>query len=740
MSRSGAYVLPAAIGALGFVWLLGTDTPVDTSVLVVAVVGTQSWGGAYFWRLIGGRRVSIIETLGMGMALGTALAVLAGLIVQLAGLGNWGWWIPSLAALVVWGVRRSRGIRLPLMRTADGPALTALVVGALAAFIALWLNVLRYPLSWTGTWSSYHPDMLFFEALSTSIAQLGPLDSIFLAGGTIRYHWLVYGWAGQVSLASSAEPFVVLTRALPFVVSAIAVLLAVAWTRRLTKVGWAPTLSVLLIITGGYVGASYGTILNFDSPSQAFTSAWLIALTIAFLRSVHPSVSRGRTWGFLATLLVLSFAIAGGKVSTAAIAVAAVAFVALVGVLRRTAWWRRAFAGAFAVGIGSLAGFWLIVSGSADPGGLRLGQLLERASSVQGLNPLPGSLGILAGTFILVIAIGFRWLGVLWLIGSPQSRWRPSSILSLGLVLAGIGSILLISGGLNDTWFALAASAPLSILSAAGVARAAQAIGTANTRTRPSRTITLAAAAALVIAGITTALWLTGGSGGNVWQSTQRWLGPLVAAVLVMISAGLLARNRSLTGRPMVRWFALVILVAVFAAVPFRLLGFAGSAFGVQPETGLSADAFVPREPFVDAVDTQAVVEWTDEWNKAGAFLREQVAEDELVATNVTFSPIVPALSGAATYVSGIQYQAPYGRAGQLQVLLDREQQSIDFVSEPSDSGAEELCRQGVRWLWIDTSRPHLRELPTWALENFQTGSVRIWQIVSCTEKSMQSD
>ena len=40
-----------------------------------------------------------------------AIAVLAGLSFQLAGLGNWGWWVPSLAALVVWGIRRRRGQR-----------------------------------------------------------------------------------------------------------------------------------------------------------------------------------------------------------------------------------------------------------------------------------------------------------------------------------------------------------------------------------------------------------------------------------------------------------------------------------------------------------------------------------------------------------------------------------------------------------------------------------------------------
>lgn len=357
------------------------------------------------------------------------------------------------------------------------------------------------------------------------------------------------------------------------------------------------------------------------------------------------------------------------------------------------------------VGIGSFAGFWAIVFGSADPGGLRLGQLLERASSVQGLNPLPGSLGILAGTVILVIAIGFRWIGVLWLVSSPRSRWQPYSILAVGFGIAGLGSIALISGGLNDTWFALAASAPLSILSAAGVARAAHAIGAADTRTRPSNAVMLAGVAALVIAGITSALWLTGGSGGNVWQSTQRWLGPLAAVVLVIAAGWLLAHSTSLTGRPIIRWFALAILVAVFTAVPFRLLGFAGSAFGVQPETGLSADAFVPREPFVDSVDTQAIVQWNDQWNEAGQLLRASVAEGQLVATNVTFSPIVPALSGAATFVSGIQYQAPYGRAEQLPELISREKHLLDFLANPTDAGLRNICAQGVRWLWIDPNR-----------------------------------
>jgi len=85
--------------------------------------------------------------------------------------------------------------------------------------------------------------------------------------------------------------------------------------------------------------------------------------------------------------------------------------------------------------------------------------------------------------------------------------------------------------------------------------------------------------------------------------------------------------------------------------------------------------------------------------------LRTSVAEGQLVATNVTFSPIVPALSGAATFVSGIQYQAPYGRSEELSELISREQQLLDFLANPTEVGLGNICAQGVRWLWIDPNR-----------------------------------
>ena len=58
-----------------------------------------------------------------------------------------------------------------------------------------------------------------------------------------------------------------------------------------------------------------------------------------------------------------------------------------------------------------------------------------------------------------------RWIGLVWLVASRSTRWQPITVFGIGLVAVSLASVLLLSGGLNDTWFALAASAPLSISS-----------------------------------------------------------------------------------------------------------------------------------------------------------------------------------------------------------------------------------------------------------------------------------
>ena len=168
--------------------------------------------------------------------------------------------------------------------------------------------------------------------------------------------------------------------------------------------------------------------------------------------------------------VVLVAVTTGGKISSAAVALVPLGLVALVLTLRRDASARRAWllvvVGVVVAGIVYVA----LVAGSASPGDLRLFSLDSRASSVQGLDSSAGPRGVMIGTLTLMLAMAARWWGLAWLVRDRSWRWRPDVVLGVGLVIVGLVPVIILSQGVNETWFALAASAPLAALSAAGVA------------------------------------------------------------------------------------------------------------------------------------------------------------------------------------------------------------------------------------------------------------------------------
>lgn len=719
-SARSRWVVTAALVAVGWLFLVATGVDAVQSLRLTGVIALQGLSGAIAWRAVRRGPISIVEQAGVGLALGTTMSMVAGLAVTTLGWGSWGWFVPVLVA-GVWrfGIRpRQAGERAPLDR--------ATVLGLLVTFVvglgSLVPNLLSYPLAWTGTWSRYHPDMLFFESLATSLSRLGPLDSIFTPDGMVRYHWLVYAWSGQVTEAAAAAPFVVLTRVLPFVAVVGCSLIAIAWTRRLSGVVWVPALAVVLLVMGGYVGATYGAIFNFDSPSQSLTTLWLVALAftvILLLRTVGDGV---RTTLGLAVIGVLSFGLAGGKISAGAIAVAAVAWVALVGLLRREAWASRGLGVAGATLLAFALGYVLVVAGSADPGGLRIASLLNRASSIQGLNPVPAGIGIVLGTLILALAISVRWAGLAWFVVDRGRRWEPSTVMGMGLGIGALSTVLLISGGMNDTWFALAASAPLAVISAAGAGEASLVLG--PSRWRP---LVWAASSAVLLFVVVGALWTTGASGGTVWVGTLRWGGPLVGVVGAVAVGWLLARAYGPPDDRRRGWLAGSVIMLVLLAATGRVLGVGTGQVGVQP--GLGAGDFTPIEAFTEARDVTTVTEWSDQHQAAARWLRDRATDPDLIATNVTFSPLVPALTGMQTLASGILYQAPYGRPDAVAPLLEREAQSWGFIDEPSVATMAPLCDAGVTWLWIDPTRTTARDWAPYATVELANDAVLVLRL-----------
>lgn len=703
--------------------ILVTLTHVDlrNSLLLILCVSLQAWAGGYAWRALSPRSISLAETIGAGLAVGSAVAALAAAIAGLLPLSSdvrpWAWLIVPVLGTILWATRRARGMHVrPLAPTRNGVRL-GVGVGLLLGLVTWFVNVRNYPLAWLGDVTTYHPDMLFFQAISTSVASFGSHDSILMAGSDLRYHWFVYGWAGQLTASADSVPFVVLTRLLPMVAIVSLVLLATAWAGRLSRIRWVPVLAAVLVVAGGYVGASYGTILNADSPSQALSMTWLVALSMSFLAYLrHP-----KAWGLAAVTIALVAACAGGKISAAVVAVAGMGFVLLVSIIRREAWLRPALIAFVGSVVALVIVYGLFLTGSAEQGGLRLFNLLDKASTVQGLNPMNSMLGIIAGTVILLLAIIARWAGLAWLIVSPRSRYMPVTVYGAGLAVTGVLTILFVSGGLNDTWFALASSVPLAVFSAVGVGRALTTI-----RGRQILVPLVTAAALLTI--VVVALWAS-----DVTTHSLRWIGPVVALLGSIGIALFASRSPTLTGGFGVRAFAITLTLLVLLACAGRISGLASNKIAVSGGSSGGNAGLSPFLAFVESQDQELIITINSDQVRAGSFLNERASSSDIVATNVTFSPIVASLSSLRTYVSGIKYQAPYGRPDSIPVLLQRERESFAFITSPSTTTVAPLCSAGVDWLWVDPRRSTSSGLTEFTITEFESETAVILRMLPGT-------
>lgn len=715
--------------ALSIAFLLATGVSLRSSLGIVLVVSYQALGGAVIWRRLRSRS-TLLELLGVGLALGTAFSVIAGLLVRVVFDASWGWLLPTAVVLVVAFVGRLRGIRRAGgegSAPVDQASVIALVVAAIVGAASLVGNIRHYPLSWEGLWGGYHPDMPFFEALSTSLARFGPFDSIFLPGAEVRYHWLTYAWSGQVSEAVGAEGFVMLTRGLQLVAVLASSLLVIAWTRRLTHRLLTPTLAALLLLIGGYVGVTYGGILNFDSPSQSMGVVWLLAASLALIEFVKLTerISRMRKWCSLALIGVLGFATTGGKISAAVPALLGAALMSGIGIAIHADWTKRALQGMLALFAGSILAYILIISGANGGGGLVLGALIDRTSSQQGINPAEGPVGVILGTGILVIAVGLRWTGLLWL-GSSRENWRrPDISFAFGMAFAALSAMALFNG-FNEIWFAAAASAPLAVFTAEGFESALDRLVAVGKKS-PRGLVSGAICCSLVIFAIVWQIWLTGPAGGSYWRQTWRWAGPLAAILLSAILGRAVVR---MSGAPKSKrnLLAAMTILLVLVAVPGRLLGVGSGMVGVPP--GFREDQFsFGSGNVVKGNDTLLIGNIPSGFMAAGKWLREHSSTADLLATNLTFGPLVPAVAGIRTYASAIQYQVPYGRPSAQTELLRHDAEVWDFIQGPSSAAIKPLCEAGVDWIWVEPSESKVRDWLPYATTAFANSDAIILKV-----------
>lgn len=681
-----------AIGALAAIAMLLTGVPLGTAILLVLAVAWQCVAGAIIWRRVH-RGASALEVLGMALALGTLLSSLAGVVSAAVHLGPWGWAVPSVIALgwLVWSRRRELPVAVVAPASVDRWALLGFAA-ALVPGLALWRYALRlYPLNWSGSWSGYHPDMPFFEALGHSIAAFGPFASPFLPDALVRYHWLAYAWQGQLEVSVGAEPFIALTRLLPLVALIGCAAVAAAWARALSPHRWVPALAGVLLAVGGFTGAIFGGVLTMDSPSQSMSVLWLFAFVLLVSRIVRePECGRAA----LLLVAVVAFALMGGKVSAGAPALAAALVLAVCSrdmsvPTRRQAW--RVLA---ATALGCVAGFLFFLAGAAGGGGLTIGALIDRSSSQQGLNPIEGGLGIVLGTLLLVIAVLPRWAGLAWLLAQRTWRSQPEVLLGVGLAVSSLLALLAFNS-FNEVWFSSTVSGPLAVVSAVG---AGDALTSLHRRRSPALLLMAAVAASAIGFLLVWAVWATGASGGNVFTPTLRWAGPLIACGWGLLSGCLLAWwvTGRIGGRAV---WAGAVVVLVLTSAPGRLLGIGTGQVGVL-QHGIRDEWFsVGTVP--PTLDRTIISAWPQDMREAAEWIRANTPSDALIATNLVHGPLVPGITVRPTFASAAIYQIPYGFRDVQDRMLGHEWLVRSLVDDPSPDRSAPLCSAGVRWLWL---------------------------------------
>lgn len=244
---AGAFGITTALIALVFMYLA---IPVWQAVLLALHLAMQAAIGlTVLSRLLTGVSISLLTLWGPGLVLGSALSVLG---FQLAGRGFVGLVVVSVFGVcaIVFIVRQqSRSpqllnhwrevfgvlgaisvslswefkellliavVGLALLYSPRGSRWPRRVVRGLLGLAAIsvtrWIYV-RRPENWWYITDDYD----FFEVVARHVTASGP----FANWGTVnwsQYHWLSYAWSGLLNeLGGRPEPFVTLTRVMPFV-------------------------------------------------------------------------------------------------------------------------------------------------------------------------------------------------------------------------------------------------------------------------------------------------------------------------------------------------------------------------------------------------------------------------------------------------------------------------------------------------------------------------------------------
>jgi hypothetical protein len=315
-------------------WLFVHGVSIEHSISLAVVLSVQVLTGIQAWHLLNPESIGTTpETLGTGLAIGTALATASDQILLRTPLTPIAWLFPSLIiTILVWCRRRTASIRT----TADqefqwmfiataavilgnekfqdgyGFFLIALAIGFyfsrsrkpryqiylywITSVIGLACLKLFKPVPEYGTWRlrplyTGTDDLIFSESLSNSLSHFGLNDYGAAVGSPIRYHWFSLAWSGLTSRVSASAPFDVTLHVVPIVAFFGISCLLWAIVFRLTLSKAASNIAVLVL----FATDSFPDQIRFffvSNTSNTLSHIYVLASMLMFLRAIETYQKR----------------------------------------------------------------------------------------------------------------------------------------------------------------------------------------------------------------------------------------------------------------------------------------------------------------------------------------------------------------------------------------------------------------------------------------------------------------
>jgi hypothetical protein len=664
----------------------------------------------------------------MGFAIGSVLAIGAQVVAGLAGQ-TWIAFGPLAVAVVLLLVPATRA-RVRSARTRQLPWWWGPSIGALFLFAVFQLPwyFRSVPLHWESGARAPDVDAYHHLALAAQLAHRGPTTFPYVESEPLAYHWFSHAWVAQVSGASGAGLDEVLFRFMPALMPVVVVLGIATAAVRLTNRPWAGPVAGALAMTGGdlYVfgKAALGLPVAPLSPSLGLAAPMMVGivgvLALRWNRSMHPAG--------VVLLPILCIGAAGTKGSTVPLVVAGLGL-ALVAMLVFDRSRVGHVAGDLVIVLGCLAFTYVIVFHGSGAG------LQLDPSAAAGQTKAAGWLGKPDTTaklvLILAVTVGgilARGTAALALPFSRTARRSPLSWFLIGGGLAGAAAVALFTHpGAGQWYFARTAIPLLALGSAVGLVALSAAIGAS----RLLRLVALAALAGPVMVWLGPAV-----AGPLVRGGWARALGMIATAALVLVAAGLIGALAGRSPAERVRLAAAAMVLTILAG---------GAVMTAWEPPQRPPGETAPSVPLDRALATSRGQIDAARW------IRDHSEVNDLVMTNRhCIRPtepvkcesrrfVVAAFSERQVLLEGWAYTpmstelGPDGRESLTVNYWKPELLRLNdgFIAGPTEEAARDLRDRGVRWIFVDHTRPYAETLEPYAKLRYQAPGVDVYELTA---------